>query len=232
MIRFFGRKNKDKDKAKKPQAPPTPAGEGGVSEQDASSSRLPAASPPTASPPTAGAPVASPPTAGPPTAGPSAAEAKTEPAKELTTAAAPSSGKPADKTAKSVGRLLRVSPRKLNLVAQSIRGLQVEKALNQLQFSSRRIAGAAKKILESAIANAENNHALNIDDLVVAEAYVGKNMVLRRWRPRARGRAAPVRKPFSQLTIIVKEAAAPPPKQTRKRRAAPKTKDKQDGPES
>ncbi|MCY4504477.1 MAG: 50S ribosomal protein L22 [Hyphomicrobiales bacterium] len=103
---------------------------------------------------------------------------------------------------------MRVSPQKLNLVARSIRGLKVEKALNQLQFSSRRIAGAARKVLESAIANAENNHALNIDDLVVAEAYVGKNMVLRRWRPRARGRAAPIRKPFSQLTIIVKEAPA------------------------
>ena len=114
----------------------------------------------------------------------------------------------AAESAKSVGRLLRVSPQKLNLVARSIRGLKVEKALNQLQFSSRRIAGAAKKVLESAIANAENNHALNIDDLVVAEAYVGKNMVLRRWRPRARGRAAPIRKPFSQLTIIVKEAPA------------------------
>jgi len=114
----------------------------------------------------------------------------------------------AAESAKSVGRLLRVSPQKLNLVARSIRGLKVEKALNQLQFSSRRIAGAARKVLESAIANAENNHALNIDDLVVAEAYVGKNMVLRRWRPRARGRAAPIRKPFSQLTIIVKEAPA------------------------
>ena len=93
----------------------------------------------------------------------------------------------------------------------------MEKALNRLRFSSRRIAGAARKILESAIANAENNHALNIDDLVVSEAYVGKNMVLRRWRPRARGRAAPIRKPFSQLTIIVKEAPAAAPPKRKKR---------------
>ena len=102
-------------------------------------------------------------------------------------------------------RPLRISPRKLNLVAQSIRGLKVQRALNELEFSSRRIAGDVRKALYSAISNAENNHNLDIDSLVVAEAYVGKNLVMKRFHARARGRASRVEKPFSEITIVVRE---------------------------
>lgn len=102
-------------------------------------------------------------------------------------------------------RMLRTSPQKLNLVAQSIRGMSVEKALNELQFSRKRIAKDVRKCLESAIANAENNHGLDIDQLVVAQAFVGKNLVMKRWRARARGRSAKILKPFSEITIVVRE---------------------------
>ena len=103
------------------------------------------------------------------------------------------------------GRLIRTSPQKLNLVAQLIRGMPVEKALAELTFSRKRIAQNVKKVLESAIANAENNHDLDIDSLVVDQAFVGKNMVMKRWRARARGRVGKIQKPFSEITIVVKE---------------------------
>jgi large subunit ribosomal protein L22 len=107
--------------------------------------------------------------------------------------------------AKAVTRLLRVSPQKLNEVAAGIRGKKAETALAELTFSRRRIAQDVKKTLQSAIANAENNHDLDINALVVSEAYVGKNLVMKRWTPRARGRVGRIEKPFSQLTVIVKE---------------------------
>jgi large subunit ribosomal protein L22 len=107
--------------------------------------------------------------------------------------------------AKAIGRMIRISPRKLNLVAQTIRGKKAEAALNELTFSPKRIAKTVKKILQSAIANAENNHDLDVDDLVVSEASVGKNMVLKRFHARARGRGAGIEKPFSQITIVVEE---------------------------
>ncbi|MEG9862378.1 MAG: 50S ribosomal protein L22 [Parvularculales bacterium] len=112
----------------------------------------------------------------------------------------------ADNEARAVGRMMRVSPQKLNLVAQLIRGKPVEVALADLEFSRKRIARDVRKILQSAIANAENNNELDIDALMVAEAFVGKNLVMKRWRARARGRAARILKPFSQLTVIVREA--------------------------
>ena len=111
----------------------------------------------------------------------------------------------ADNEAKAVARMLRVSPQKLNLVAQLIRGRKASAALADLQFSRKRIAVDVKKCLESAIANAENNHDLDINQLVVAEAYVGKNLVMKRWTPRARGRVGRIEKSFSELTIIVRE---------------------------
>jgi large subunit ribosomal protein L22 len=111
----------------------------------------------------------------------------------------------ADNEAMAVARLLRISPRKLNLVAASIRGKRVEIALNDLTFTQRRIAREVKKLLESAVANAENNHDLDVDNLVVAEAYVGKALVMKRFMPRARGRASRIEKPFSRLTIVVRE---------------------------
>ena len=107
--------------------------------------------------------------------------------------------------AKAVGRMIRTSPQKLNLVAQLIRGKKAERALSDLTFSRRRVANDVKKVLESAIANAENNHNLDVDSLVVAEAHVGKNLVMKRFRARAKGRAARIIKPFSQLTIVVRE---------------------------
>ncbi|GMV64006.1 MAG: 50S ribosomal protein L22 [Parvibaculum sp.] len=110
-----------------------------------------------------------------------------------------------DNEAQAVGRMLRVSPQKLNLVAQLIRGKKVETALADLTFSRKRIAGDVKKILQSAIANAENNHDLDVDDLVVSEAYVGKNLVMKRWHARARGRVGRIEKPFSQITIVVRQ---------------------------
>jgi large subunit ribosomal protein L22 len=111
----------------------------------------------------------------------------------------------ADNEAKAVLRNVRVSPRKLNLMAQSIRGKNAATALAELTFSPRRIAQDVKKALQSAIANAENNHQLDVDRLVVAEASVGKGLVMKRFHARARGRGAAVIKPFSHLTIVVRE---------------------------
>ena len=102
-------------------------------------------------------------------------------------------------------RMLKTSPQKLNLVAQLIRGKKVEKALADLTFSKKRISDDVKKCLQSAIANAENNHGMDIDTLLVSSIYVGKGNVLKRWRPRARGRLGRIQKPFSNLTIIVSE---------------------------
>jgi large subunit ribosomal protein L22 len=113
-----------------------------------------------------------------------------------------------DTEAKAVARMLRVSPQKLNLLAQLIRGKKVDRALADLEFSRKRIAFDVKKALESAIANAENNHDLDVDDLVVAEAHVGKALVMKRFHARARGRAGRVEKPFSNLTIVVREVEA------------------------
>jgi large subunit ribosomal protein L22 len=109
--------------------------------------------------------------------------------------------------AKAVARMLRVSPQKLNLVAQLIRGKKVATALADLEFSQKRIARDVRKCLESAIANAENNHNLDVDDLVVKEAHVGKALVLKRFHARARGRGARILKPFANLTIVVREVA-------------------------
>ncbi len=110
-----------------------------------------------------------------------------------------------ENAAMAKGRMLRTSPQKLNLVAQSIRGMKVEKAMAELTFSRKRIAQHVKKVLESAVANAENNHDLDIDSLVVDKAFVGKNIVMKRWRARARGRTGKILKPFSEITIVVKE---------------------------
>lgn len=110
-----------------------------------------------------------------------------------------------DNEAQAIVHNLRVSAQKLNLVAESIRGLDASKAIASLSFSKRRIAGAVKKALESAIANAENNHQLDVDRLFVKEAYVGKSMRMRRFRPRARGRVGRIEKPFSHLTVVVRE---------------------------
>lgn len=111
----------------------------------------------------------------------------------------------ADNEARAMARSLRVSPQKLNLVATSIRGRSAESALSELAFSKRRIAIDVRKVLQSAIANAENNHQLDVDRLYVAEAHVGKSMVMKRMRPRARGRSARIVKPFSRLTVVVRE---------------------------
>jgi len=108
---------------------------------------------------------------------------------------------------RAVLRMYRSSPQKLNLLAQQIRGLKVERALAELQFSPKRPAKDVRKLLQSANANAENNHGLDIDSLVVAEAHVGKNLVMKRIRARARGRAAPIQKPFAQLTIVLRDVS-------------------------
>jgi len=114
----------------------------------------------------------------------------------------------ADNEAKAVSKMLRVSPQKLNLVAQLIRGKKVASALADLEFSRKRIAKDVRKCLESAIANAENNHDLDVDELVVAEAHVGKALVMKRFSPRGRGRVGKILKPFSHLTIVVREVEA------------------------
>ena len=136
----------------------------------------------------------------------------------------------ADNEAQAKSRMLRTSPQKLNLVAAMIRGKKVENALADLTFSKRRIAGDVKKCLQSAIANAENNHNLDVDQLVVAEAWVGKNMTLKRGRPRARGRFGKIMKPFSEITIKVREidvaaqeAAKKAARETRSNRKAEQT---------
>ena len=110
-----------------------------------------------------------------------------------------------DTEARAFSKSIRTSPQKLNLVAKSIRGKSAEAALAQLGFSSRRISQDVKRVLEAAIANAENNHQLDVDSLVVSEAFVGKSLTMKRWRPRARGRVGKILKPFSNLTIIVRE---------------------------
>ncbi|MGJ8605443.1 MAG: 50S ribosomal protein L22 [Marivita sp.] len=111
----------------------------------------------------------------------------------------------ADNEAMAKLRMLRTSPQKLNLVAGLIRGKKVDRALTDLTFSKKRIAADVKKCLQSAIANAENNHGLDVDELIVAEAYVGKNLVMKRGRPRARGRFGKIMKPFSEITIKVRQ---------------------------
>ncbi len=111
----------------------------------------------------------------------------------------------AENEAMAVNRMLRISPQKLNLVAAQIRGKSVGDALSELTFSKKRIAQDVKKTLQSAIANAENNHGLDVDELIVAEAWVGKNLIMKRGRPRARGRYGKIMKPFSQLTIKVRQ---------------------------
>jgi len=111
----------------------------------------------------------------------------------------------ADNEAMAKTKMLRTSPQKLNLLAQLIRGQKVDKALTDLTFSKKRIAVDVKKCLQSAIANAENNHNLDVDELVVAEAWVGKNLTLKRGRPRARGRFGKIMKPFAELTILVRQ---------------------------
>jgi large subunit ribosomal protein L22 len=111
----------------------------------------------------------------------------------------------ADNEAMAKARMLRTSPQKLNLVAAMIRGKKVERALADLTFSKKRIADDVKRCLQSAIANAENNHNLDVDELIVAEAYVGKNLTLKRGKPRARGRFGRIVKPFSELTIKVRQ---------------------------
>jgi large subunit ribosomal protein L22 len=109
--------------------------------------------------------------------------------------------------ARAVVRNLRVSPQKLNLVAQLIRGKKVDVALADLEFSRKRIAQDVRKCVMSAVANAENNHSLDVNDLVVTQAHVGKNLVMRRFHARGRGRMSPIEKPFAQLTVVVKEIA-------------------------
>jgi large subunit ribosomal protein L22 len=111
----------------------------------------------------------------------------------------------ADNEARAVTKLLRVSPQKLNLLAQLIRGKKVDKALADLTFSRKRIARDVKKTLESAIANAENNHDLDVDALIVSEAYVGKGLVMKRLKASARGRASRIEKPFAQITVVVRQ---------------------------
>jgi large subunit ribosomal protein L22 len=114
----------------------------------------------------------------------------------------------AENEAKAVTRMIRISPQKLNLVAQMIRGKKVASALADLEFSRKRIAKDVRKCLESAIANAENNHDLDVDELVVAEAHVGKALVIKRFNPRGRGRMGKILKPFSHLTIVVRQVEA------------------------
>ena len=114
----------------------------------------------------------------------------------------------AENEAYAVSRMLKTSPQKMNLLAQLIRGKSVEKALTDLTFSKKRIAADVKKALQSAIANAENNHGLDVDELIVAEAWVGKNLVMKSGRPRDRGRYGRILKPFAQITILVRQPAA------------------------
>ena len=111
----------------------------------------------------------------------------------------------ADNEAQAISRMLRTSPQKLNLVAGLIRGKKVDRALNELTFSQKRIASVVKKTLQSAIANAENNHDLDVDELIVAQAHVGKALVIKRFHPRGRGRMGGILKPFSNLTIVVRQ---------------------------
>ena len=115
--------------------------------------------------------------------------------------------KQASNESRAVLRMARISPQKLNLLAQQIRGLKVERAMAELEFSRKRAAEQVLKTLKSAVANADNNHGLDIDSLIVAEAHVGKNLVMKRFHARARGRGARVMKPFSQLTIVLRDTS-------------------------
>jgi large subunit ribosomal protein L22 len=114
----------------------------------------------------------------------------------------------AETEAKAVAKNLRVSPQKLNLVAAQIRGKKVDKAIAELEFSRKRIALDVRKCVMSAVANAENNHGLDVNDLIVAEAWVGKNLVMKRFHARGRGRSGKIMKPFSQITVVVREVTA------------------------
>ncbi len=127
-----------------------------------------------------------------------------------------------DKEARAIAKNLRVSPQKLNLVAGMIRGKKVDQALADLEFSRKRIAQDVRKCVMSAVANAENNHQLDVDSLIVSEAYVGKNMVMKRFAARGRGRGFQVLKPFSQITVVVRETEAEEPKAKAKKGAAKK----------
>ena len=124
--------------------------------------------------------------------------------------------------AQAVLKSLRISPQKLNLVATMIRGKKVDKALAELEFSQKRIANDVRKCVMSAVANAENNHGLDVNDLIVSEAYVGKNLLLKRFHARGRGRGSSIIKPFSQLTVVVKQVEAET--EAPKKKAAPKAK--------
>jgi len=124
-----------------------------------------------------------------------------------------------DTEAQAVVKSLRISPQKLNLVAGLIRGKKVDQALAVLEFSEKRIAGDVRKCVMSAVANAENNHSLDVNDLIVAEAFVGKNLVMKRFHARGRGRGASILKPFSQLTVIVRQVEE---EKTAKKKAAKK----------
>jgi large subunit ribosomal protein L22 len=124
-----------------------------------------------------------------------------------------------DNEARAFGKFLRTSPQKLNLVAQTIRGKNAGRALIDLQFSKRRIAQDVRKVLQSAVANAENNHGLDVDRLIVAEAYVGKQIMMKRYHARARGRGAPIVKKFSNMTIVVREQQDEPKKEAKKKSA-------------
>ena len=115
--------------------------------------------------------------------------------------------KQAANESRAVLRMLRVSPQKLNLLAQQVRGLPIQRAMDEMRFSRKRHARDVYKVLYSAMSNAENNHGLDIDSLVVAEAHVGKNLVMKRLRARARGRAARIEKPFSQLTVGLRDTS-------------------------
>lgn len=130
------------------------------------------------------------------------------------------------KTAKAKARTIRVSPRKLNLLAESIRGLKADKAVAQLTFSKKRVAEEAKKVLLSAIANAENNHNMDVDRLVVREAYVGKAMVMKRFQAGAKGRANRIIKPFSNMTVVVAEQEVAPKTTAKTKKATQKKENK------
>ena len=136
------------------------------------------------------------------------------------------------KTAYAKARTIRVSPQKLNLVAETIRGLKADKALAELTFSKRRVAKDVKKVLQAAIANAEHNFGLDIDKLVVAEAYVGKAMVMKRWHAAAKGAGHKVLKPFSNLTVVVAEKEAAPKAAKKPAKKAVKSEKKDEKKES
>jgi large subunit ribosomal protein L22 len=130
----------------------------------------------------------------------------------------------ADNEARAIAKNIRISPQKLNLVAELIRGRKVADAMADLEFSRKRVAQDVRKCVMSAVANAENNHGLDVDELVVAEAYVGKNIVMKRFAPRGRGRGFQVLKPFSQITVVVRQKAeeAEPTKAKKTKPAAKK----------